>query len=871
MALPREIYTQLVILAGSIIGIIVLASLLSTPIMGMFAIGPAVSPGGIFGAGYGSTYTSGTVVISGIDNEVTIIRDSWGIPHIYGNSQKDVVFALGYCHAQDRLFQMDLTLRQGMGRLSEIMGSSTLAMDKYSLRQGLMKAAQETLDYYEEKSDTDSEIAEMLDNMDAYCEGVNTVIEQKITSKTLPIEFKLMDFEPTPWTRLKGFVYGKIMSDQLTYSTMDLRATIILEEMFDGNETAMEELFPVNNTHYQVPVVPTYDNYTVPPPPAKVVTREKTRRSSEDREALIAAINNILDSTPESDKFFEQPWIGSNNWVAGGSKTTTGLPILSNDMHLSIALPHVWYEAQLCAPDDDLNVYGYTLTGVPLVIVGFNTHVAWGFTNVGNDAVDWYEYIWNDNQSQYWSGIEDGWKEPTVETVKIPVKGQPDEDMTIIYTEDGVIMTEDTGGEMIAMRWTATVEPTHEFLALEGANKAKNWVEFNESMQYFLDPTQNVVFADDNGTIALRPTGRFIKRSYFGEGRFVQNGSDPDLDKTWEYIPYNELPVAVEYEGQPGNQGYLASANQKSAGPDYQYYISSTQSEPYRGRSINRLLSEAPDGTIDVDFMKDAQCGGGELNGGILDIRAESFTPFIVDAVEQSVEATTGIYADALTVLSDWQESNDRFLMKQELVGPTLYYETMNWFDRYTWEDEWTEAGVAAGWPQDNMLEYLVREVPESIWFDNVSTTGVTETRDDILVLAFLKAVDILEGEFGSTVTEWLWGEYHQMDFRHMSGILTALDGGRYPHDGSGYTLLAAGGRSVRGGPSERMIVDFSNKSNSWSVIPTGASGIPTSPHYDDQIALWLGKEYHPMFVTHNTVESFPSNYIEVIVILKPA
>ncbi|MFX1253624.1 MAG: penicillin acylase family protein [Promethearchaeota archaeon] len=858
MPLPREIYKQIAILATSIGGVLILAIFLSTPIMGMFALGPIVSPGGIFGAPEGSIYASGSITVSGITDPVTIIRDSWGIPHIYGKSNEDVAFALGYAHATDRLFQMEMTIRTGLGRMSEIMGNSSLEDDLWYQTIGIEKAAQEMLDTYEQERSTDSILDRALNIIDAYCVGVNTVINQKIQTKTLPIEFKLLNFEPTPWTPLKTFVYNRLMSLMLTYSTYDLHATIIKEELFDGNESRMEEVFPVNNTFYQVPVVPTYGNYTTPPTPTKIVSKEP-QYSEEEREVLKAAVSDVLDRTPESVRFFQQSWIGSNNWVAGGSKTVTGKPILANDMHLSIGLPHIWYEAHLVASDDDLNVYGYTLTGTPVVIAGFNTHLAWGFTNVGNDAVDWYEYIWNEDKSQYWSGEDNTWKSPTERVITIPVKDKADYTATIRYTEDGVLMTE--RGKTLAMRWTATYSPTYEIIAMYGVNHAKNWQEFNASMEYFHDPTQNVVYADSAGNIALRPTGRFIKRSYFGEGRFIQNGSDPTHNKDWEFIPFNELPMAMN----PA-QGYLASANQKSTGPDYPYYISSTQAAGYRGRSINHLLSEAPDGSIDVDFMKDAQCG----RGGIFDTCAEAFTPYFINATEDSGLISTGTIAeDALNALKAWQASADRFLMNKTLVGPLIYQFTMNRFREFVWEDEYEAAGSpSVARPQDNTLEYLVKNFPNSAWFDDVSTITV-ENRDDIMAKAFLQAVEDLEESFGSDVSAWKWGEYHQMYYSHLTGI-PAFSRGPFPHDGSGYTLLAAGGRIVRGGPSERLVVDFDNISNSWSVIPTGASGIPTNPHYDDQIALWLNAEYHPMLIQHNTVTGFPEEYLTATLVLNP-
>ncbi|MFX0206937.1 MAG: penicillin acylase family protein [Candidatus Hodarchaeota archaeon] len=862
MSLPRDLYKEGVVLAISIVATLLLILILSAPIMGMFALGPIVSPGGIFGASEGSNYVSETIGAEGVDNPVTIIRDQWGIPHIYAKTQKDAVFALGYCHAYDRMFQMEMTVRTGMGLMSEVMGNDSLEDDIWYETIGIEKAAQEMLDAFEKERESDSELNTMLILLDTYCEGVNYEIDRRIRSKTLPIEFQLLNFEPTPWTPLKTFVYNRLMSLMLTYSTYDLHSTIIRDELFNGDPIAMQELFPLNQTYYQIPIVPDYGNYSLPSPITNIITTSThgtTRTSS-------ATIEKILDKTPESVKYFQQSWIGSNNWVANGTKTKSGFPILCNDMHLSIDLPHIWYEAHLVASDDDWNIFGYTLTGTPIVVVGYNTHVAWGFTNVGPDGMDWYEYVWN-NDGEYWNGTM--WLTPQTREVTIPVKGLGNHTETIQYTQEGVIVAEEMGKSLIAMRWTATEEPTYEIKALYGANKAKNWDEFNKSMQWFHDPPQNVVFADADGTIALRPTGRFVKRN-FTEGllsRFIQNASDPEVNKHWEYIPFHELPYSVN-----PLQCYLASANQKSTGPDYQYYISSTQAAGYRGRSINRWLSEASDGTIDVDFMKNAQCG----DMGIFDTCAEAFTPFFISAIENSGEDLSSIATAALAKLKSWSEGDDKYLMNSQLIGPTVFHETFSRFKDLVWNDEYNELKISPEIirqltrPQDNTLEYLVREHPNSKWFDNVTTTAV-EDRDDIIVDAFIEAIAYLERTFGSNLEyNWEWGEYHRMYFNHLGGI-PSLGKGSFAHDGSGYTLLAAGGRQVGGGPSERMVVDFGNITDSWSVIPGGTSGNPANPHYADQaLELWMKKGYHLMLIEYDSPDEFPIADREAKIIIKP-
>ncbi|UCG03261.1 MAG: penicillin acylase family protein [Candidatus Heimdallarchaeota archaeon] len=857
MSLPRDLYKQGALLTISIGGVLLLVLILSTPIMGMFALGPIVSPGGIFGASKGSDYVSDTITLEGIDNTVTIIRDNWGIPHIYAETHKDAAFALGYCHATDRMFQMEMIARTGMGRTAEILGNSSLEDDIFYQTIGIEKTAQEMLDTFK----NDNTLDEMLNILDSYCEGANYEINHRTNTKTLPIEFQLLGFKPSPWTPLKTFVYNLLMGLSGTYSTYDLQATILRDKLFNGNLTAMDEIFPLNQSYYQVPVIPKYGNYSLPSNEMKM-NLEPIHSTDDDIEARVSAINKILNRIPDSVRFLKESGVGSNNWAVNGSKTVTGMPMLANDMHLEITLPHIWYEAHLVVSKPKMNIYGYTLTGTPIVIVGFNTHVAWGITYVSSDALDWYEYIWDDSSSQYWSGSENKWKSPEERIITIPVKGLNNHTETIRYTEDGVVMAEEMGRKLIAMRWITTESPTYEIKAMYGVNTATNWKTFNESMQWFSSPTINVVFADTEGNIALRPTGRIIKRNFTQayQGRFIQNGSDSNLDKDWDYIPFNELP----YDLNPP-QNYLASANQKSTGPDYPYYISSTQDPGYRARCINRFLNEAQPGTIDVDFMKKLQCG----DWGIFDISAEAFTPYFLDAFDQSGETLSDTATIALAKLKTWNNSDDRYLMKKELVGPTIFDATLSRFREFVWQDDYDEAEIDVTKPQDNTLEFLVRNFPESKWFDNV-TTPLVEKRDDIIVKGFLKAIEDLEEILGSDVSEWKWGEYHRMHFNHLGGI-PAFSAGNYPHDGSSYTPLLAGGRAPRVGPSERMVVDFNNISNSWSVIPAGVSGNPSNPHYADQaLNLWMEGQYHLMLIEYNSVEQFPIANREAKVILKP-
>jgi len=787
-----------------------------------------------------------THTIPGLSADVTVIRDEWGVPHIYASNETDMNFALGYCHAQDRFFQMDLARRSVRGRLSEIIGPSALSMDKFNLATGKEYWANKSLQALIQM-DESGEI-DIIDRLYSYVEGVNYYLEQQRLRNEKPLEYYLLGFEPTEWTALDTLCYSKYMAEMLTWQYSDLYRAINFEAFGAINYT---EIFGLP-TPYQIPVCPNYGEYDAPPGGFWTGYTPSPSMSSVYSNFLTEI--KKIDSQRDLIELQNENLIGSNNWVVDGTLSNTGKPILCNDMHLAWNMPGIWYEAHLVSSDTDLNIYCFTLAGVNVPIVGHNEHVAWGFTNVAYDVMDWYYYNSIDEDHYIYDGKSTAY---TTRSYSINVKGQDPEEFTVKETVHGPVLndflgssiTEAFGDVVLAPRWTAN-NVTLEFLALYGFSHAHNRAEFDEASTYFHNPAQNMVYADVDGHIAIRPTGLVPIR--VGNGTFPYNGSAGEGEWT-NYILFDKLPNATD-----PSQHYLASANQIATGPDYtDYFLQNSYSDGYRARRINELLSKAPDGTVSVEKMIEIQM---DVNSS----SAQAFTPYLIDAIENnygSNPSDTQING-VLTILKDW-----KYVMDKDLSAPTIYRKWRDYFDDYTFDDE-IEAYKAASGPGLNVLEYLMREVPNSHWFDNISTSAI-ENRDNIILTALDDTIDWLENFYDSSdPTSWRWGDIHTVYYGHLTG-LEALSVGPFEWSGSGDCITPSGvnirtgvGRAI-GGSSERLIVDFSNLNNTISVIPSGQSGHSNSKHYSDQVEnLFLLGKYHVQYFT-NTPTNFPTSSIE--------
>lgn len=479
----------------------------------------------------------GTVHVSGLQKSVQVTRDERGVPHIKAENEHDLYFSQGYVQAQDRLFQMDLSRRQASGTLGEVVGKAALDKDKLFRTLGLRRAAEASVSQY---------TGEAKDALESFADGVNAFIKEAKKDGKLPVEFHLLGYEPAEWTPVDSLTIGKYMAFDLG-GHWHGQAFRFWALQHLSKEQAYE-LFPTYPT---------------------------------DAPRLLALLNNLDVNVasgfakaiipPESN--------GSNNWVVSGEKSASGMPILADDPHLSLATPSIWYQTHL--EMKDINVSGVIFAGIPGVMLGHNKQIAWGVTNTGPDVQDLYIEKRNpDNPNEFL--YNDKWEKATIVNEPIKVKGEKTIPYEVTITRHGPVISEfaykNKDEAVFALRWTA-LEPSAELKAVLNMNKATNWTEFESALEDFHTPTQNFLFASTDGTIAYKANGNIPIRKK-GDGISPVPGWTDEYE--WEgYIPFDKLPKVINPE-----QGFISTANNKIINDDYPYHISHIWAQPYRQMRI---------------------------------------------------------------------------------------------------------------------------------------------------------------------------------------------------------------------------------------------------------------------------------------------
>lgn len=752
--------------------------------------------------------------LPGASGEVRVYRDEHYVPHVFATDDRDLLMAVGYLQASDRLFQMDAQRRLAKGELAEVLGPSLLETDILMRSIGLRWAAELS----EGAMDADTR-----DALEAYSSGVNAYLGQAGTDR-LPLEFKLLNYAPAPWTPLDSVAFAKLMGWTLSGSFEDLELQLFQDSY---GAAALEELFPVEMP-LQVPIIPPTGSPAPPVPgressPQSPLTGEGVR----DLLAYLSPLRTIL-APPDSG--------GSNNWVVAGSRTYSGAPLLANDPHLALTLPSIWYQVRLRSPS--YNVYGVALLGFPLPVLGFNERIAWGFTNTGADVVDFFvEQVRPDDQDLYLYNGQ--WVQFQKRQELIHVKGASSFAMEMRISRHGPMLT--SHNQTVAMQWTGH-RPTQEIRAILALNKASNWTEFSAALEDFHVPAQNIVYADGEGNIGIRTTGLFPVRQE-GLGRVPVDGSSGDFDWTG-FVPFDLAPMAFN-----PTQGYLVSANQLPT-LENDPYLGWSWADRYRALRINEVLASDEEVTVEDTIA---------LQQDHVSLAAREFVPFLLQAAESEPDGGSSLHplaTESLGILSAWTD----FDMEAEEVAPTLYLMWLHLYREATFRDEWEAEGLQdVGLPSFSVLEVMTRERPLSPWFDNLGTPGI-ETRDEIILSAYVEALDALEEEMGGDVRTWTWGEFHRIQLRHLTQ-LQALSSDVLPRDGGPFTVDVAGASLednrliVTSGPSWRMIVNFApalldDLPQGRGVYPGGQSGNPLSRHYLDLFYLWLAGEYVDLRLT---------------------
>jgi penicillin amidase len=795
----------------------------------------------------------GRVQLSGLRHPVRIVRDDLGAPHVSAETDEDAFFAMGYLTAQERLFQMDLMRRLATGRLAEIVGPDGVALDRLARVVGFARIAEEALTHLSPEARALGE---------SYAAGVNARLAE--AADRLPLEFSFLDYAPEPWSVRDSLAIARLQAWHLSGdSQRELLAIAIAAER---GEEAVSLLMPGLESWGPYIINPEQRDYsgeraTLRAPEQSAVLRPELRRAA-------LALLHAGSASPLGPNL----GIASNNWVVDGTKTASGLPILCNDPHLQLPMPGVWMELRLESPSFD--VTGVVMPGIPAVILGHNRSVAWGMTTTLADVQDIYIERPDPTAPESRYAVPGGSASYRIEKERIAVRGGGRDGVTdtvevaVRISRHGPIINDliDTlppETPPLALRW-AGAEPGDDMSALLGMMRARNWDDFAAALAIYATPIQNFVFAAVDGDIAFAAGGRIPVRAP-GHDPGLPVPGDGDAFEWIGWIPPDEMP---QVKNPPA--GYIASANNKVVPPSYPYYIQSFAVSPYRAARAQELLVGAKDLTaLDMvrlqldDYMVHGRRMAPHFIRVVRAAGAEGPTEAAALAALEAWDYRAALDSVGASVFHMVNEKLIDAVMADEL-SPELYEKGMgNLFARLSLSglvDRMANAGAS-----------------QALWDDR--RTEEVETPDAIIHTAFRDAIAEIERYHGKSVDRWRWGELHQQFFAHPSsriapftsraqrdaavqglvarlGLALAdayLGAGPYPLPGATSTLRASpyarsgGSFDAVWGVSFRQIVDMGDVAGALSVIATGNSGHPASPHYRDQVDLWLRGDYHPM------------------------
>jgi penicillin G amidase len=774
---------------------------------------------------------NGTLQVAGLSQEVEVIRDEFGVPHIYAQNERDLFFAQGFVHAQDRFWQMEFWRHVGQGRISEIAGEGALENDLFIRNIGWNRIAADTLAMYEQEE------PEVMAILEAYSAGVNAYIEQN--RNRLSLNQTILDLvnerrSIEPWTPLNTISWGVVMAWDLSGNWQHEQTRALLtQELGEAAVVSLLPLYPENR-----PVI------------VETAMITETARYRQDYSARLGAIDwanldtQLIGAVPETGFAFGNiDYAGSNSWVVDGRHTESGLPLLANDPHLGIQMPSIWYEVGLYAPG--WNVVGFSFAGAPGVVIGHNERIAWGVTTAPVDVQDLFiERVNPSNPLQY--EFQGNWLDMEVLQEVIRINGGEDVVLEVRQTRHGPILNEAREGirDVLAFRWNAQT-PSRLIKSILLLNQAANYDDFVEATRYWDTAVQNIIYADVEGNIAYQLPGRIpVRRN--GDGLLPVPGWTGEYQ--WEgWIPFEELPAALNPP-----EGYIVTANNRVTGDQYPHLLSFYWADGDRAQRIVDLLEAGPANggrfTVD-DFAR--------IQNDNYSMLAATYVPLFggLRSDDARVQA-------ALERMRGWD-----YQLRRDSVPATLFEIFYMHLTAAALADELgggADHYLSNGDIQRIFFHALARQ-PDAHWWNN-RWSDRRESREDILLQAIGEAVTWLEDNLGSDMNTWTWGRLHTATFvsaplgqSNIGAIEAIVNRGPYPADG-GSSIVNANGWSwsnpaaIRGHVSMRMIVDMSNYDASLAIHSTGQSGHPYHRHYDDMIPLWLDGRYHAMLWSREAV-----------------
>lgn len=748
----------------------------------------------------------GEVALKNIQNETTVYFDEFGVPHIYSNSSKDAMTALGYVHAQDRLWQMELMRRIAPGRLSEIFGSVALKNDLFFAGLGIEEASAKAI----ADLDTNSASYQLAQ---AYLDGVNQYLDEGVT----PVEFSLLGIKKQKFSMKDVYNIFGYMSFSFA---MAQKSDPLMTDIRDNLGVAYLKDFGLDGAFNTTKI-----------------------RNAKDRPQEYAAISKavaqLLERSPVA------PFIGSNSWVIGPKKTKNGKVIFANDPHIGFSQPGTWYEAHLITPEFEL--YGSYLAGTPYPLLGHNREYAYGLTMFENDDVDLYEEKNHPTDANSYV-TPAGYRKYDVRKKTIQVKDSTSVSLNVKISRHGPVINDLIEGlpskNPIAMSWIYTQQPIQILDAVYILSHAKNKAEFQKGVSLIAAPGLNVMYGDAKGNVAWWATGKLYKHQAGVNPNFILDGASGKNDIA-TYLDFSKNPSAVN-----PRWNYVYSANNQPEAVDGFNYPGYYLPED-RAKRITQLLDPKSDwdkASVGSMIFDNTSATAPSLVKNLLLILGN--------------EKATTIQKEALSILKTWKGSHNL-----NDVAPTIYNKFLFCYLKNTFEDELGTDRFKSFLGTHIMKQVVARQLAteNSIWWDNSATKNKKESRKDILNLSFAQAIAALELQFGPDAKTWTWNKVHTVEHQHPLGKVAALRNifnvGPFEVSGSNevinnlfFDYTADGNYLVKGGPSTRRIIDFSDIENSWSVLPTGQSGNVLSSHYSDQAELYNTGKFRRMILNKEEI-----------------
>lgn len=754
------------------------------------------------------TYT-GELPLAGVSAEVKVYFDDFGIPHIYAQSEEDAYKALGYVHAQDRLFQMEVFRRIASGRLSEIFGPEMISVDKFFRTLGINEYSKKSVELFNKTADRKIKSA-----VNAYLSGVNAFVKDGST----PIEFTILGIEKSPFTLLD-------INNAIGYMGFSFAAAQRIEPILTkiAQELGPEYLNALDlGMNGETIAIQNYSDLNV-------------------EVKLSSHVSDIFKNLPAP------PWIGSNSWVLGPEKTKSGKVILENDPHVAFSQPAVWYEAHLEAPG--FNIYGCHIAGVPFPAFGHSRKFATGLTMFCNDDIDFFQEKTSPQDSNIYQHKGE-WKSFEIREETISVKGQENVTFNVRSSTHGPIVNDvlELGNKPVSMYWTFTQTEGQILETLYDFSHIKSMAHARQAAEKIHAPGLNVMYGDIDDNIAWWASAKMIARPDTANAALIDDGSSGAFDP----LGFHEFTENPKAENPPWN--YVYSANNQTRTTSGTLYPGHYAAKDRARRVVSLIESKKTMDASDVKSMA-------------VDVTSEN-APEIVTSILAKIgnnEELSKSSQEALKLLKNW---NGEFL--KEGTAPVIYHKLTNKILEGAMKDELGEEPFNQLF-ETHMIQRSMQPLianDSTVWWDNVDTQDVVETNQDIFIKAINEGIMELEEQLSPDMNTWKWGKVHTLEHEHPFGKIALLRSffnvGPFEAGGSSMVLNnlkfpsnGTGIYKVKAGPSTRRVVDFSDvENNSWSILPTGNSGNPFSKHYENQAEMFVNNEYRKMMMNKEEIES---------------